>query len=139
MNMSNKLLIIGVLVIVVGLFAFSRINNNQEPSFGSDRTIHGKANISDPVSDQRNLAPDFTLESLGGGTITLSEYRGEKPVILDFFATWCPNCQRDMPKLNRWYEVEARSRMEPSIGPTHGVHPNAKEDPSAIELSGLPL
>lgn len=51
-----------------------------------------------------NLAPDFTLTKLDGGMLSLSSYRGEKPVILDFFATWCPNCRRDMPKLSRWYE-----------------------------------
>lgn len=51
-----------------------------------------------------NFAPDFTLTKLDGGTLSLSSYRGEKPVILDFFATWCPNCRRDMPKLSRWYE-----------------------------------
>jgi len=50
------------------------------------------------------LAPDFSLERLDGGTITLAEYRGRKAVVLDFWATWCPNCQRSMPKLNTFYE-----------------------------------
>ena len=48
-------------------------------------------------------APDFSLTSLEGETITLSDYEGEKPVILEFFATWCPNCKRSMPVLNRLY------------------------------------
>ncbi len=50
------------------------------------------------------LAPDFTLSTLDGGTVTLSSFRGQKPVILDFWASWCHNCQRDMPKLNKFYQ-----------------------------------
>lgn len=48
-------------------------------------------------------APELNLSRLDGGTIELSSYKGSKPVILDFWASWCPNCQRDMPKLSQWY------------------------------------
>jgi len=110
--MSEKKLVIGAILIVVGLIAFARFNNNQGISSGPDRNIRGEANINGQVSDRINQAPDFSLESLDGGTITLSQYRGEKPVILDFFATWCPNCQRDMPKLNKWYEEKYKDQVE---------------------------
>ncbi len=36
-------------------------------------------------------APDFTLEKADGTTVTLSELKG-KPVVLNFWATWCPYC-----------------------------------------------
>ena len=114
--MSNKTLAIGILVILVGLFAFSRINNNQQSNFGlSVQTAQHGATMSGQSSDQTsqtNFAPDFSLESIDGGNITLSQYRGEKPVILDFFATWCPNCQRDMPRLSRWYDEKYKDKVE---------------------------
>jgi len=73
---------------------------------GNNETQAGKPNtavVGTEQSEQR-LAPNFTLNQLGGGTIELASYRGQKPVVLDFFATWCPNCRRDMPHLNNLYE-----------------------------------
>lgn len=40
-------------------------------------------------------APDFTVTLLDGSTVTLSELRGE-PVLLLFWATWCPACREEM-------------------------------------------
>ena len=48
------------------------------------------------------LAPDFTLQSLDGKRYTLSELRG-KVVILNFWATWCAPCRKEIPDLSRIY------------------------------------
>lgn len=40
---------------------------------------------------------DFSVNLLGGGRFTLHEYRGEKPVLLKFWATWCAACLKEMP------------------------------------------
>lgn len=46
-----------------------------------------------------NEAPDFTLMSAGGADISLTDYRG-KFVLINFWATWCPPCVKEMPALN---------------------------------------
>jgi len=53
------------------------------------------------VGDQ---APDFTAEDMDGNEFTLSEMIGEKPVVLDFWATWCPPCRREMPLISEFAE-----------------------------------
>jgi peroxiredoxin len=42
-------------------------------------------------------APDFTLNDLNGKAFALSELRDKKPVLLIFWATWCPACRQAMP------------------------------------------
>src|SRR6185312_14716926 len=43
-------------------------------------------------------APEFTRQGFSGQPVTLGAYRG-KVVILDFWASWCPPCLREMPNL----------------------------------------
>lgn len=48
-------------------------------------------------------APDITLKDLGGKTVSLSSLRG-KPVVLDFWGSWCVWCIRGFPKMKEYYQ-----------------------------------
>lgn len=54
--------------------------------------------------DQVALAPDFELSTLSGETVRLSSLRG-KVVVLNFWATWCPPCRKEMPSMQRLHEL----------------------------------
>lgn len=49
-------------------------------------------------------APDFTLRDMSGKKVKLSSFEG-KPVLLNFWATWCGYCRKERPHLNKVYNL----------------------------------
>ncbi len=60
--------------------------------------------------DQRRERADFTLQDLNGKSWTLAAQRG-KVVVLNFWATWCPPCRKEMPDLEVLYQQFAKQGL----------------------------
>ena len=58
---------------------------------------------SDVTAEEQNIAPDFSMFDIDGNEIKLSDFRG-KPVILNFWASWCGPCKMEMPDLEKAYQ-----------------------------------
>ncbi len=67
-------------------------------SWGLNKTQRG------PID--QGMAPDFSLTSFDGQTLTLSELRGQV-IVLNFWASWCPPCREEAPYLEQtWREYQ---------------------------------
>jgi peroxiredoxin len=74
------------------------------PSPAPNRTLTGRQFT--PLSAPELVgkpAPEFTLKDIAGSEITLASLRG-KPVLLDFWATWCEPCRESMPHVQALYD-----------------------------------
>ena len=56
-------------------------------------------------------APDFKMKTIDGKTFQLSKLKG-KTVVLDFWASWCPDCRKDAPEVVRMYKEYAPQGVE---------------------------
>ena len=57
-----------------------------------------------------DVAPAFTLNDLDGNSVNLSDYAG-RPVVLNFWATWCPPCRVEMPELQKAFEAHQSDKL----------------------------
>lgn len=84
----NKLLLITLLII-----SFTVLADWQQPKLSHNLT---------PVHDS-TMASDFELMNMDEEKKKLSDFRG-KVVLLNFWATWCPPCIREMPSMERLHQ-----------------------------------
>ncbi len=63
-----------------------------------DATLLGPPGQRPPSPQVGFPAPDFSLSNLDGQSVRLADWRGQ-PLVLNFWATWCPPCRAEMPAL----------------------------------------
>jgi cytochrome c-type biogenesis protein len=93
--------------------SLTRFLASSEPSAVEDPELKALSELNPGAitPPSANLAPDFTLPSLGGNPITLSDYKGKKGVVLVFFATWCVNCVKEVPEVKQFAEIAQKENV----------------------------
>ena len=65
-----------------------------------------------PTLSVGDIAPEFEAKRLNGSTFRLSDYRGKKAVLIDFWATWCPPCIDEIPMIKSIAETYRDQGLE---------------------------
>ena len=111
--MKNKVILLVVGLAMVVLLAVATIfYEDLSAQFGADTLTttqqptqeSGEAPSSDSDEKPPVAAPDFTVEDADGNAVSLSDYIG-KPVVVNFWASWCGPCKSEMPAFQQAWET----------------------------------
>lgn len=102
-NMKTILLVAAfALFISLSVFAYNMLVQRVTPQDNIDNT-HEEGEVSQAQEKEKTKAPDFSVLNMDGNTVKLSDFLG-KPVVLNFWASWCPPCKGEMPEFNEVYQ-----------------------------------
>lgn len=102
------LLLVGSYILYKNLskdYKQDEILNNKNPISQSETTVSENDNNAETQKEdeQKVFAPDFTVFDQEGNGVHLSDHIG-KPIVLNFWASWCGYCKMEMPEFNASYE-----------------------------------
>lgn len=108
---KKKIVLILILVFVLLLGGAYVLYTRLEPSLAPDQLAAQTTKAADDQNDSADsdakeqvAAPDFTVYDASGNPVKLSDYFG-KPIVLNFWASWCGPCQMEMPDFQEKYEA----------------------------------
>lgn len=95
------IIVLALVITMVGTYIKKELDADQKIS---EQAMGKEVALDETVGlEKGNLAPDFTLYNLQGEPLTLSDLKGKR-VVLNFWATWCPPCEAEMPHMQKYYE-----------------------------------
>lgn len=100
-NVGTLVTRIVLTVVVIGILAFI-VAGLLRPGASSTTPSSSGATVGLQIGD---VAPNFTLTTLDGKQMSLSQFRG-KPVMLNFWYSTCPGCLAEIPGMQRFYSAQ---------------------------------
>ena len=111
-----------LLAAVIGYDYLSANYNNEVPSEAGS-------------SAETVMAPDFTVYDREGNAVNFSDFAG-KPVVINFWATWCGYCVKEMPSFEKAYQEYGDEVVFMMINVTDGYKENKEDAVKFIEEKG---
>ena len=110
-------------------------NDSSSTENTSDNAENTSSDSSESANSQLTQAPDFTVYDLEGNAVNLSDFFG-KPMIVNFWASWCGPCKMEMPDFNEAYQIYGEDITFLMVNMTDGSRETVDIASSFIEESG---
>ena len=98
----------------------------------------GAESTAEESSEALTAAPDFTVQEADGTVHKLSEYKG-KPIVLNFWASWCGPCRSEMPEFNEVYKERGTEVQFLMVNLTDGNRETVKSASDFVAAQGYSL
>lgn len=139
MKQSVKVIILAVVFIVLlggGIFAYNSLSENYtETETVTLSNSNGTSAQSEITEQQKNTAPDFTVVDYSGKQTKLSDKKG-KPVIVNFWASWCGPCKSEFPAFETAYKNYGRDVEFMMVNLTDGYQETISSAKSYVDEQG---
>lgn len=127
------LAIVFIAVIAAAALLYPKLSENYTEQTTAP-TAQNSSNETQPSSEAEK-ATDFTVTDMDGNTVALSDFFG-KPIVLNFWATWCGPCQSEMPAFDSMYEKYGDDVVFLMVNQTDGYQDTVESATAFIEESG---
>lgn len=133
MNVSRKFIL--AVVGFVLFFVLATTAYNALTGINSSKTPSGSAPVTLKTAAHRT-APDFTVYDTAGNAVRLVDYAG-KPVVLNFWASWCPPCKSEMPHFDKLYQETKDSVVFLMVDLVDGQRETEEDGKSYVASQGF--
>lgn len=103
-SLIGTIIVLVLVVIAIGTFVKNELDKDVELTEGIQYEMDLENGEGPPKGKP---APNFTLTTLDGEEVSLSDFKGQK-VVLNFWATWCPPCKVEMPHFQEYEKKYAK-------------------------------
>ena len=111
------------------------MGQNMETGIGEENIGENEEDAGKKGSEETFEAPDFQVEDANGDFVSLSDMKGQ-PVVLNFWASWCPPCKSEMPDFQKAYEMYGGDIRFMMVNMTDGSRETKETAKAYIEEQG---
>ena len=123
-KIKTLLIVLGLAALIgVAYFTYNRLAPTYQPD-------------SQQAAAEKIKSPDFTVTDPDGNPVKLSDFEGT-PVVLNFWASWCPPCLGEMPDFNRVYQEKGEQVAFLMVNMTDGQRETKEKATTYIDREGF--